>query len=94
MYSHNILLHIYIIEVYIWGYFNILRHHKDLYCQIHQAGFHGSLVRLRFPKEPILFNASVYDNIVYGLESDEHVSKDYIQKCEEMCNWVYETHFF
>lgn len=46
-----------------------------------QIGFVG--------QEPILFNASVYDNIVYGLESDEHVSKDYIQKCEEMCNLAF-----
>jgi len=41
-----------------------------------QIGFVG--------QEPILFNSTVRENILYGME--EVVSEDHIKMCEEMCN--------
>ena len=41
-------------------------------------------------QEPILFNTSVYNNIIYGLDdSSETVSQEYIKQCEEMCNLAF-----
>ncbi|CAJ1422995.1 unnamed protein product [Effrenium voratum] len=43
-----------------------------------QIGFVG--------QEPILFNTSVRNNILYGLDENETVTEEYIKKCEKMCN--------
>ncbi|OLQ10644.1 Multidrug resistance protein 1 [Symbiodinium microadriaticum] len=43
-----------------------------------QIGFVG--------QEPVLFNTTVRNNILYGLEEGETVTEEYIKKCEEMCN--------
>ena len=41
-----------------------------------QIGFVG--------QEPVLFNTSVRNNVLYGVEGD--VDEEYIKKCEKMCN--------
>lgn len=43
-----------------------------------QIGFVG--------QEPVLFNTSVRNNILYGLEDGENVTPEYIAECEKMCN--------
>eukprot|EP00435_Cladocopium_sp_Y103_P003448 s4310_g1.t1 len=43
-----------------------------------QIGFVG--------QEPILFNSTVRENILYGMEKEEQVTEEHIKKCEEMCN--------
>ena len=44
-----------------------------------QIGFVG--------QEPVLFNTSVRENLMYGLDdSDSHVNEAFVKKCEEMCN--------
>ncbi|CAE7751331.1 ABCB1, partial [Symbiodinium pilosum] len=43
-----------------------------------QIGFVG--------QEPVLFNTTVRNNILYGLSEGETVTEEYIKKCEEMCN--------
>lgn len=43
-----------------------------------QIGFVG--------QEPILFNSTVRENILYGMEKDDQVTEEHIKKCEEMCN--------
>lgn len=43
-----------------------------------QVGFVG--------QEPILFDASVLDNVLYGLENGETASADHLEKCKKMAN--------
>ena len=44
-----------------------------------QIGFVG--------QEPVLFNTTVRENLMYGLDaSDTHVNDDFVKRCEEMCN--------
>lgn len=43
-----------------------------------QVGFVG--------QEPILFDASVLDNVLYGLEDGETASADHLEKCKKMAN--------
>ncbi|CAL1142099.1 unnamed protein product [Cladocopium goreaui] len=43
-----------------------------------QIGFVG--------QEPVLFNTTVRNNILYGLEDGETVTPEYIAECEKMCN--------
>lgn len=46
-----------------------------------QVGFVG--------QEPILFNASILDNVVYGLEDGEEVSPDHLEQCKKMANLTF-----
>ncbi|CAJ1383037.1 unnamed protein product, partial [Effrenium voratum] len=43
-----------------------------------QVGFVG--------QEPILFNASVLENVMYGLEQGEQVSPEHLENCKKMAN--------
>jgi len=43
-----------------------------------QVGFVG--------QEPILFNTTVLENVKYGLEQDETVSQEHLEKCKHMAN--------
>ncbi|CAJ1362610.1 unnamed protein product [Effrenium voratum] len=43
-----------------------------------QIGFVG--------QEPVLFNTSVRNNILYGLDENDTVDEKWISKCEKMCN--------
>ncbi|CAE7643961.1 ABCB5 [Symbiodinium sp. CCMP2592] len=46
-----------------------------------QVGFVG--------QEPILFNSSILDNVVYGLEDGEEVSPDHLEQCKKMANLTF-----
>ncbi|CAK9045272.1 ATP-dependent translocase ABCB1 (ATP-binding cassette sub-family B member 1) (Multidrug resistance protein 1) (P-glycoprotein 1) (Phospholipid transporter ABCB1) (CD antigen CD243) [Durusdinium trenchii] len=47
-----------------------------------QIGFVG--------QEPILFNTTVKNNIMYGLDDDDKPpTKEYIEQCEQMCNLAF-----
>ncbi|CAJ1374273.1 unnamed protein product [Effrenium voratum] len=37
-------------------------------------------------QEPVLFNTSVRNNILYGLDENDTVDEKWISKCEKMCN--------
>lgn len=43
-----------------------------------QIGFVG--------QEPILFNTTVLENVKYGLEDDEEISSEHLEKCKQMAN--------
>merc|ERR1712054_260582 len=43
-----------------------------------QIGFVG--------QEPVLFNTTVRENILYGLDDGETVSDEYLEECKEMAN--------
>lgn len=43
-----------------------------------QIGFVG--------QEPILFNANVRTNLMYGVDESDQVTEEYLRQCEKMCN--------
>ncbi|CAE7377852.1 ABCB11 [Symbiodinium natans] len=43
-----------------------------------QIGFVG--------QEPVLFNTSIRENVMYGLEEGEQVSEEHLEKCKQMAN--------
>jgi ABC-type multidrug transport system fused ATPase/permease subunit len=46
-----------------------------------QVGFVG--------QEPILFDATVLENVRYGLEDGEDVSRERLEECKQMCNLTF-----
>lgn len=46
-----------------------------------QIGFVG--------QEPILFNTSVLNNVKYGMEEDEEVSNEWLEKCKQMAHLTF-----
>merc|ERR1719356_363783 len=46
-----------------------------------QVGFVG--------QEPILFDATVLENVKYGLEDGEDVPRERLEECKQMCNLTF-----